>query len=95
MIERNGMNMGGWGSGQDLEEIGGGKTIIKIYCMEKYLFSILFNKSIQQKQQKLNTRECYLFYFILKQLMWFLFQSPFWVKIRVFDLIYKLMLEET
>lgn len=35
MIERNGMNMGGWGSGQDLEEIGGGKTIINIYCMEK------------------------------------------------------------
>lgn len=35
VIERNGMNMGGWGSGQDLEGIGGGKTIIKIYCIEK------------------------------------------------------------
>lgn len=27
--------MGGWGSGKDLGESGGSKTIIKIYCMEK------------------------------------------------------------
>lgn len=69
VIERNGMNMGGWGSGQDLEGIGGGKTIIKIYCIEKISIFNFIKKSIQQRQQKLNIRECYLSYFLLKQLM--------------------------
>jgi hypothetical protein len=37
--ERNGMDLGAWGDGEDLEGSGEEETVIRIYCMKKTIFN--------------------------------------------------------
>lgn len=37
--ERKGTELGGWRVGEDLGVIGGGETVIRIYCIKKPIFN--------------------------------------------------------
>lgn len=49
---KKGCGFGGQGSGEDLERVGGGKSIIRIYCMKETILSKIKTKNKKFKLKK-------------------------------------------